>query len=80
MSEEALGALRIASFGPVDLNPDSWTYGYITSTPKPGWRNVDLAGAVRKGLDLPVGRRSVFFAWLSSSFMLRCAPWWAQMA
>jgi fructokinase len=50
-----LRAIGIASFGPVDLNVDSWTYGYITSTPKPGWRNVDLAGAVRKSLDLPVG-------------------------
>ena len=51
----SLRALGIASFGPVDLNPDSWTYGYITSTPKSGWRNFDLAGAVRKSLGVPVG-------------------------
>ena len=50
-----LSAVGIASFGPVDLNPDSWTYGYITSTPKAGWRNCDIAGTVRKSLDLPVG-------------------------
>ncbi len=50
-----LAAVGIASFGPIDLNPDSWTYGYITSTPKDGWRNFDIAGAVRKSLDLPVG-------------------------
>jgi fructokinase len=50
-----LDAIGIASFGPVDLNPDSWTYGYITSTPKAGWRNCDIAGIVRKSLDLPVG-------------------------
>jgi fructokinase len=50
-----LSAVGIASFGPVDLNPESWTYGYITSTPKAGWRNCDIAGAVRKSLDLPVG-------------------------
>lgn len=48
-------AIGIASFGPVDLNPESWTYGYITSTPKAGWRNCDVAGAVRKGLGVPVG-------------------------
>lgn len=48
-------AVGIASFGPVDLNPESWTYGYITSTPKPGWRNFDLAGAIRKTLGVPVG-------------------------
>jgi fructokinase len=50
-----LAAIGIASFGPVDLNPDSWTYGYITSTPKSGWRNCDIAGAVRKSLGVPVG-------------------------
>jgi fructokinase len=50
-----LAAIGIASFGPVDLNPDSWTYGYITSTPKAGWRNTDIAGAVRKSLDIPIG-------------------------
>lgn len=50
-----LAAVGIASFGPIDLTPDSWTYGYITSTPKSGWRNYDIAGAVRKSLDLPVG-------------------------
>jgi fructokinase len=54
-SRPELRAVGIASFGPVDLNPDSWTYGYITSTPKAGWRNFDIAGAVRKRLNLPVG-------------------------
>src|SRR5947209_17128045 len=51
----SLEAVGIASCGPVDLHPASWTYGYITSTPKSGWRNVDLAGTVRKTLDVPVG-------------------------
>jgi len=50
-----LQAIGIASFGPVDLNPESWTYGYITSTPKAGWRNCDLAGPLRKTLNLPIG-------------------------
>jgi fructokinase len=50
-----LEAVGIASFGPVDLNPDSWTYGYITSTPKAGWRNCDLAGPIRKRIGVPVG-------------------------
>ena len=50
-----LRAVGIASFGPVDLHRDSWTYGYITSTPKPGWRNFDIAGCIRKTLDVPVG-------------------------
>ncbi|MGA2489846.1 MAG: ROK family protein [Anaerolineales bacterium] len=47
-------AVGIASFGPVDLNPSSPTYGYITTTPKPGWGQVDLEGIIRRALDLPV--------------------------
>lgn len=50
-----LKAVGIGSFGPVDLRPGSPTFGYITSTPKPGWQNFDFAGAVRKALDIPVG-------------------------
>ena len=30
--------IGIASFGPIDLNKSSKTYGYITSTPKEKWR------------------------------------------
>jgi fructokinase len=48
-------ALGIASFGPVDLAPDSKTYGYITSTPKPGWRDTDLAQRLAGRLGVPVG-------------------------
>ncbi len=47
-------AVGIGSFGPLDLNPDSPTFGYITSTPKAAWRNFDLAGAVREALRAPV--------------------------
>lgn len=50
-----LAAVGIASFGPVDPDPDSDTFGYITTTPKPHWANTDLAGAIRQALDLPVG-------------------------
>jgi fructokinase len=48
-------AIGIASFGPLDPNPASPTFGYITSTPKPHWANVDLAGAIRSALGVPVG-------------------------
>ena len=50
-----LSALGIASFGPVDLNPTSDTFGYITSTPKPNWSNTSFAGKVKEALHLPVG-------------------------
>src|ERR1019366_9526171 len=47
-------AVGIGSFGPVDLNPASPTFGFITSTPKLDWRQFDLAGTVGRALDLPV--------------------------
>ncbi len=49
-----VAAIGIASFGPVDLNPDSPTYGYITTTPKPGWAHTDVVGAIKAELDVPV--------------------------
>jgi len=52
---EPLAAIGIASFGPVDPDPTSPTFGYITTTPKPGWAQTDLAGLVSRALGLPVG-------------------------
>jgi fructokinase len=52
---EPLSAVGIASFGPVDPNPASPTFGYITTTPKSGWANIDFAGTVRRELNVPVG-------------------------
>ncbi|SRR5690554_4831616 len=49
-----LVAVGIGSFGPIDPNPDSPTYGFITSTPKPGWQQTDFAGAIARALDTPV--------------------------
>ncbi|MCO7175022.1 ROK family protein [Sporolactobacillus kofuensis] len=48
-------ALGIATFGPVDLDPESGTYGTITSTPKQGWANYPLLKTMKKKLSLPVG-------------------------
>jgi fructokinase len=53
--DKDIQAVGIASFGPVDLNRNSKTYGYITSTPKPGWGFFDLVGTVQKELHVPVG-------------------------
>lgn len=49
-----LASVGIASFGPVDLNLKSKTYGYITTTPKPGWGQVDLCGRIKRDLSVPV--------------------------
>lgn len=52
---EPFAALGIASFGPCDLDPRSPAYGHITSTPKAGWKNVNLLGIFRRGFPVPVG-------------------------
>ena len=49
-----IAALGVASFGPVDLDPRSPTYGFITSTPKPGWAHTDVLGPLRAALGVPV--------------------------
>ena len=49
-----IAGIGIASFGPLDLDPKSSTYGFITSTPKAGWGNTDFAGTIHRALQLPV--------------------------
>lgn len=44
LSERSYDALGVASFGPVDARPDSDHYGFITTTPKPGWKDTDVLG------------------------------------
>lgn len=50
-----LAAVGIGSFGPVDPNPGSPTFGFITTTPKPGWAQTDFAGTIGRALGVPVG-------------------------
>ena len=47
-------ALGLASFGPIDLRPQSKTFGYITSTVKPGWEGTDVFGRLGGHRKLPV--------------------------
>jgi fructokinase len=49
-----LAAMGIGSFGPVDLRLDSPTYGRITSTPKPGWRDTDVVGPIHEAVGSPI--------------------------
>ncbi len=53
--DKKIDALGIASFGPVDLDHGSPTYGYITTTPKPGWDHYDIVGNLKKELNVPIG-------------------------
>lgn len=53
--ERDVEALGIGCFGPIDLNKESETYGYITSTPKLPWVNCDVVGYFKKALGCPIG-------------------------
>lgn len=46
-------ALGIASFGPLDLNPASASYGHITATTKPGWLDADVMPRLARRTGLP---------------------------
>ncbi len=50
-----IAAIGIGAFGPADPNPASSTFGYVTTTPKPGWNQVNFAGAVQRELGVPIG-------------------------
>ena len=48
-------ALGIASFGPLNLSRRSPTYGFITSTTKPGWSRTNIVGYLGRGPDTCIG-------------------------
>jgi fructokinase len=50
-----LSAVGVGAFGPVDLHPESPTFGFITSTPKVGWQQYDLASTLYRALQVPIG-------------------------
>ena len=52
--EKDIKSLGIGSFGPVDLDPKSPSYGYITSTPKAHWGNTNFANYFQKELGVPI--------------------------
>jgi fructokinase len=51
----ALDAFGVASFGPLDLNRASSTFGQILETPKAGWSRTDLVTRLGQRFDCPVG-------------------------
>eukprot|EP00933_Yihiella_yeosuensis_P062945 TRINITY_DN65985_c0_g1_i1.p1 TRINITY_DN65985_c0_g1~~TRINITY_DN65985_c0_g1_i1.p1 ORF type:complete len:337 (-),score=47.97 TRINITY_DN65985_c0_g1_i1:74-1084(-) len=53
LSTRHYDALGVACFGPVDLEKSSPTWGYITSTPKPGWQDTDIMGPLLAARNIP---------------------------
>jgi len=51
--EGPVDAVGIGSFGPLDGNPASPTWGYITTTPKPGWAQTDFGQEIKRRLGVP---------------------------
>lgn len=49
--ETELSSIAVGSFGPIDIHPESKTYGYITSTPKIPWRNFDFIGYLKRNFE-----------------------------
>lgn len=49
-----LVSIAVGSFGPVDIDVNSKTYGYVLDTPKPNWSHVDLIGPMQQALNVPI--------------------------
>jgi fructokinase len=53
--DKKIEALGIGSFGPIDLDKGSKTYGSITSTPKLAWVNYNVVDVLKNALQIPIG-------------------------
>lgn len=51
--EREIEKLGIGSFGPVCLDKENKKYGHILETPKLTWRNYDILGDLKRGLQVP---------------------------
>ncbi|EGD74716.1 hypothetical protein PTSG_06077 [Salpingoeca rosetta] len=49
LDEHEYDALGIATFGPIEPKRDHPEYGYITSTPKPHWKNANVVAPLWNG-------------------------------
>ena len=47
---QKIHGIGLASFGPLDLNPESPTYGFITSTPKIKWQHYNITRNLERAL------------------------------
>src|SRR5512146_2198850 len=54
VAQKQIDAIGVGAFGPLDLNRESPTYGFITATPKPGWSNADVLGTLQRALHVDI--------------------------
>jgi fructokinase len=50
----AMSAIGVGTFGPAGVHEGTVDYGFITTTPKPGWGQTDVLGALRKVFPVPM--------------------------
>jgi len=53
--DKQVEAIGIGSFGPINIDPSSEQYGYVTTTPKPHWGGFPFLPTLRKAFDVPYG-------------------------
>ncbi|MGG3467496.1 ROK family protein [Neobacillus pocheonensis] len=51
----SIKAIGVGSFGPIDVIKESPAYGFITSTPKPGWRDFPFVNKLQEAFSVPIG-------------------------
>jgi fructokinase len=54
VTSEQINAIGVGCFGPLDLDPKSPTYGFITATPKPNWSHTDVRGILQRALNVEI--------------------------
>lgn len=52
--EKPVSAIGMGMFGPLEQRVNHEKYGYITSTPKQGWANVDVVSQLKEVLNVPI--------------------------
>ena len=54
VASRQVSTIGVGAFGPLDSNPQSPTYGFVTATPKPGWSNTNVLGTLRQALKINI--------------------------
>jgi fructokinase len=54
-AHQPFAGLGIGTFGPCDLNPSSSTYGRLSTSIKPGWKEANMLEPFRQPFQVPIG-------------------------